>query len=115
MFPEDAPRPIPTTSRTAPAAFYFGHEAVGWSLLGLWSTSVFAYISVKLVRGCWRVICGIAGRPDPRQKPFALWDQMYEVWKRLEGPVVNPSLVREAMLKSSQAGAVWDGVSWSLI
>jgi hypothetical protein len=97
------------------AAFYFGYEALGWSVLGLWSASATGYISVKLVRGCWRIICRIAGRPDPRQKPFELWDQMYEVWKRLEGPVVNPSLVREAMLKSTQAGAVWDAVSWSLL
>ncbi len=40
---------------------------------------------------------------------------MYDVWKQLEGPVVNPTLVREAMIKSRDKGAVWDTVSWSLI
>jgi hypothetical protein len=40
---------------------------------------------------------------------------MYEVWERLDGPVINPSRVRDAMVKSAEQGAVWNTISWSLI
>ncbi len=40
---------------------------------------------------------------------------MYDVWRLLEGPVVNPTLVREAMVQSANQGAVWGNVAWSLI
>jgi hypothetical protein len=57
----------------------------------------------------------ITGKPDPRLGPFHLWDQMYEVWLRLRGPVVNPSRVREAMVRSAEDGAEWGTLTWSLI
>lgn len=37
-----------------------------------------------------------SGRIDPNVRPFQLWDEMYEVWRRLDGPVVNPTMVRES-------------------
>ena len=40
---------------------------------------------------------------------------MYDVWRSLEGPVVNPTMVKEAMLKAKEKGAVWDGAAWSII
>lgn len=40
---------------------------------------------------------------------------MYEVWRRLDGPVINPSRVREFMAKSTDHGAVWDATSWSIV
>lgn len=40
---------------------------------------------------------------------------MYEVWRRLEPPIINPGRVREAMVRSSEEGAVWDTVTWSVI
>ena len=39
---------------------------------------------------------------------------MYDVWRSLEGPVVNPTMVKEAMLKAKEKGAVWDGAAWSI-
>jgi len=53
--------------------------------------------------------------PDSSLKPFLLWDETYEVWSRLGGPVVNPSRVREAMVQSTEHGALWDTPTWSLI
>ncbi|MGM4965764.1 hypothetical protein AB7714_19870 [Tardiphaga sp. 1201_B9_N1_1] len=43
------------------------------------------------------------------------WQAMYEVWRLLTGPVLNPSLVREEMTKSKELGARWDVPSWALI
>jgi hypothetical protein len=40
---------------------------------------------------------------------------MYMVWKLLEGPVINPTLVREMMVKARDQGAVWDAPTWSVI
>jgi hypothetical protein len=40
---------------------------------------------------------------------------MYEVWRCLTGPVVNPTMVRDEMMKSKGLGAVWDTPSWALI
>jgi hypothetical protein len=44
-----------------------------------------------------------------------LWIGMCGVWRRLEGPVVNPTLVCEAMARVAKEGVVWDNFSWSLI
>ena len=97
------------------AAFYFGYETTGWWLAGIYATIVIGFIAIKLVRFFLRLIRRLLGKPDPRMKVFALWDQMYEVWRRLEGPVVNPTRVREAMVQSTDQGAAWATVSWSLI
>jgi hypothetical protein len=43
------------------------------------------------------------------------WNQMYRVWLLLEGPTVNPTLVREIMVKTRDQGAVWDMPVWSII
>ena len=40
---------------------------------------------------------------------------MYEVWRRMRGPAVNPTLVRDAMVETAKQGAVWDNVSWALV
>ena len=40
---------------------------------------------------------------------------MYNGSRWLEGPVVNPTMVKEAMLKAKEKGAVWDGAAWSII
>lgn len=44
-----------------------------------------------------------------------VWQTMYEVWRCLTGPVVNPTLVRDEMIKSKNVGAVWDIPAWALI
>jgi hypothetical protein len=96
-------------------AFHSNWIGTGVALLALYSLVITARLAVGIARWGKRALNKILGHPDPRSKAFFLWDEMYDVWRRLEGPVVNPSLVREAMVKSSQQGAVWDTVTWSLI
>jgi hypothetical protein len=97
------------------ASFHWNYTTVGLSLSGIYATVIIVFMSIKFSRFLVRLIGRLAGKADPRLRVFRLWDQMYEVWRRLEGPVVNPTLVREAMVKSRDQGAVWDTVSWSLI
>ncbi len=96
-------------------AFRNNWTVVGTVLLVLYSLVIGFRVLIGLARWGKRTVNHILGRPDPKTKPFILWDQMYEVWRRLEGPVVNPTIVREAMVKSSEHGAVWDTVTWSLL
>jgi hypothetical protein len=40
---------------------------------------------------------------------------MYEFWRYLTGPIINPTMVRDQMMKLKGLGAVWDRPSWALI
>ncbi len=42
-------------------------------------------------------------------------DSMYEVWRGLEGPVINPTILRGKMEKSTEKGAVWASPAWALL
>jgi hypothetical protein len=97
------------------AAFHWSFEATAWWLVGIYGTLVGGFILVKLLLLIMRLIDRLTGKIAPLTKAFQLWDCMYEVWLRLEGPVVNPTLVRKAMVKSTNEGAFWKAVSWSLI
>lgn len=90
------------------AAFHWNYDSLGLGLAGIYLVATTVFIGIWLVGR-------LKGKVHPRKRVFRLWYQMYEVWRRLEGPVVNPSLVREAMINSTNQGAVWDAVSWSLI
>jgi hypothetical protein len=87
------------------AAFHWHFNTTGWWLAGICGT---LFVGVRLRQR-------LTGKIEPWRKASQLWDSMYEVWRRLEGPVANPTRIREAMLKSASEGAVWDNVSWSLI
>lgn len=52
---------------------------------------------------------------SPFSKTMHLWETMYDAWRALTGPVVNPTVVRDEMIKSKNEGAVWDVPSWALI
>ena len=97
------------------AAFHFGFESTGEVLLGIFIAIWLVVLLVKVGRWIMRVLRPSSGKVDPTVQAFELWDKMYEVWKLLEGPVVNPARVREVMQKTTEVGAVWDTVSWSLI
>lgn len=97
------------------AGFHYGYEGAAVTLMSIYGLLVTAAIATKLIRFLVRVGYGIAGKPHPQAKPFLLWNEMYEVWRRLEGPIVNPTRVREAMSQSTEKGAVWDTASWALI
>jgi hypothetical protein len=52
---------------------------------------------------------------SPISRASTVWQAMYEVWRSLTGPIINPTMVRDEMMKSKSLGAVWDLPSWSLI
>jgi hypothetical protein len=52
---------------------------------------------------------------SPFSKAMNLWDSMYNTWRCLAGPVINPTVVRDEMLKSTSEGAVWDVPARALI
>jgi hypothetical protein len=97
------------------AAFHFGYQNVGEVLIAIYVFAWLVFISIKVGKFVMQLVRRASGKPDPNVKAFQLWDKMYEVWKLLEGPIVNPTRVREAMQKSADDGAVWDTVSWCLI
>jgi len=97
------------------AAFYFQYDRTAWALVGLYALIISIYLIGKLFSWGRRGVRRLSGKPDPRFKPVKLWDEMYEVWRRLEGPVVNPNRVREAMVRSTEHGGVWDTITWSLV
>lgn len=52
---------------------------------------------------------------SPYMKVTKVWESMYNTWRALSGPVINPTMVRDEMRKSKGDGAVWDVPSWALI
>jgi hypothetical protein len=52
---------------------------------------------------------------SPISRALNIWQSMFEVWRCLAGPVINPTMVRDEMTKSKSLGAVWDVPSWALI
>jgi hypothetical protein len=52
---------------------------------------------------------------SPISLALDLWQKMYEVWRCLTGPIVNPTMVRDEMVKSKNGGAGWDLPAWALI
>jgi hypothetical protein len=96
-------------------AFHFGFQSSGFWLSGIYAAIWIVVSILKLLKFVRRLITRLSGQIEPTLRPFQLWDEMYKVWRLLEGPVVNPTMVREAMHKSADQGAVWDTISWSLI
>jgi hypothetical protein len=97
------------------ASFHWGQTTLGGWLLGIYGLVAIIFILRKALQFCLSIFRKLSGKVEPRVKLFMLWDDMYEVWKRLAGPIVNPALVRDAMAHSTSKGAVWDNAAWSII
>ena len=80
----------------------------------IWGGLFLAHFGLKILRVVLRIF-GLGQLVDPSQKAMKVWGEMYKVWKELEGPIVNPTLVKEAMLKSKHHGAAWDSAAYSII
>jgi hypothetical protein len=96
-------------------AFHFGYQSVGVTISGFYAALVAVWLAVKVLRFIGRIGYAVTGKTHPRAKPFMIWEQMYEVWKLLKGPTINPALVREMMVRARDQGAVWDVPAWSII
>jgi hypothetical protein len=97
------------------SAFYFGYQSVGVTISGLYAALIAVWLAVKVLRFIVRIGYAVTGKTHPLAKPFVIWEQMYEVWKLLKGPTVNPTLVREMMVRARDQGAVRDVPAWSII
>lgn len=95
-------------------AAFLGADGVAEFLLKVWGGLLVAHFGLRILRVVLRMF-GLGRLVDPSQKATKVWGEMYKVWKELEGPVVNPTLVKEAMLKSKEHGAAWDSAAYSII
>jgi len=91
----------------------FGNETVGWFLLFAYLLIIAIVLVAKIAQWFPRGFRKLGS--DDRLNPLLLWEKMYAVWRSLDGPVVNPSVVREEMMKSRDEGAVWPVPAWALI
>lgn len=83
-------------------SFHFSYERTAWALIGIYAVVILIFLLTKIFAGGRRALHSLLGRPDPRIKPFKIWDEMYEVWRQLEGPVVSPTRLRQAMERSTE-------------
>ena len=93
---------------------------LGFDQAGQWLRAIYVIIcSIGILGKIEALVRGFIGRnarsPNPKLQPLQLWGQMYKVWRLLMGPVVNPSMVRDAMKSAASQGAVWDNPSWLII
>lgn len=92
----------------------------GWSMAASWALVIYAacmathllFVGMRALRGLWRTS---GGKTKPQPKAAELWVDMYQVWRALGGPVVNPTLVREEMARTAAKGAVWDNLIWAIL
>jgi hypothetical protein len=96
------------------AAFYFQWTVTGFVLLGIYSLLILWGLAANAVISIKRML----GKEVPQLASDIATDILWEmckVWDELEGPTVNPSLLREALLKSRDKGAVWDTAVISIV
>lgn len=96
-------------------AFDHGYELTGLAFVGLFALSTVWWIVAVAINFGVRVYRRATDRPDPRNAPLDVLNAMFDVWRLLAGPVINPAMVKEAMLTSKAKGAVWDGAAWAII
>ncbi|WP_262265518.1 hypothetical protein [Microvirga yunnanensis] len=96
------------------AAFYFDWTITGFVLLGIYSLLVAWGLAAKTVVGIKRMLGKEAPKSASDIATDILWE-MCKVWDELEGPTVNPTMLREALLKSRDKGAVWDTAVYSIV
>jgi hypothetical protein len=87
----------------------------GMVFAALFALSTIWSLLMLAIRFGIRVYWHATGKTDPALRPLEINMAMYDIWRSLEGPVVNPTMVKEAMLKAKEKGAVWDGAAWSII
>jgi len=86
----------------------YDYTKIGWWILGIWVSIWIFIINIrpKLIRS------KLMTRHESYVK---LWLSMRDVWDLLNGPVLNPTRIREAMRLTTDAGAVWENSAWAII
>ncbi|HYZ23765.1 MAG TPA: alpha/beta hydrolase fold domain-containing protein [Rhodopila sp.] len=99
-------------------AFRAEQESLGRWVLAIYALVAAVYFTAKAAGLAVRLGRSLLGRPSPEpphQRIINVWNEMYEVWRRLIPPTVNPARVKEALVASEKLGAVWRGEVWSLV
>jgi hypothetical protein len=96
------------------AAFFFGWSITGMVLLSLYSLIIAVGLGAKAGAGAKKLL-GKEAPQSPSDAAKSIWWEMCKVWDELEGPIVNPSMLREALLKSRDKGTVWDTAVFSIV
>lgn len=97
--------------------FLFKHDytTAGWIVLGIFFIFTAWWLIALIIRTGFKLYSFATGRSNPIRQPEDTLKTMIEVWNAMEGEVINPTLVKEAMIKSRSFGAVWDAPAWAII
>jgi hypothetical protein len=118
--------------RKHPVRTWFGYQVVfpvvtiGTSIYFQYWKTALAFVVLTVFDWCWMAVRWIArairrarATPEqlrtPEQNDYARLLAMRQVHRLLEGPVLNPKLVREEMVKTTDGGAVWDSAAWAVV
>lgn len=99
---------------------------IGGSLYFQYLKTALAFVVLMVFDWCWtavrwivRAIRRARATPEqlrtPEHNNYARFFAMRQVHRLLEGPVVNPKLVREEMVKTTDGGALWNSAAWSIV
>jgi hypothetical protein len=95
--------------------FDHGYQKAGYAFLGLFAVSLVWWIITLVIRFGLEIYWYASGKEKPTFQPLRIMRAIDNVWHSLTGPVVNPSMVKAAMSRAAERGAVWDGAAWSII
>jgi hypothetical protein len=91
---------------------YLRHPTIDWILLDMLVTRELVAWGLR-VRYVGPILSWFLGQSHRRKR--YLWAAMYDVWTFLAPPVVNPSMVRHLLVKTTDLGAGWDTPTWSVV
>lgn len=88
------------------------YQELGSGLGVAWFFLFAAWVAYRVCRFLYHKV---TKREDPREKAWRLWNGMAGVYKLTEGPVINPVHLRDALLRTRDQGAVWDGPLYAMV
>jgi hypothetical protein len=75
----------------------------------------FSFILYMIIRIGILTYRRLTGWKDPVTKAMELWTQMANVYELVKGPIINPIMLRDALLKTKELGAIWPQAIYSLV
>jgi hypothetical protein len=96
-------------------AFDRVYQKAGYAFTMLFALSLIWWIIALTLRVGLEIYWYVSGKEKPIFQPLQILRAMDDVWRSLDGPVVNPAMVKVAMSRAAEKGAVWEGAAWSII
>jgi hypothetical protein len=100
------------------AAIWYGVQKENVVLILAGTTIGGLYLSWTAYLTARPAIIRLLGRQPPKsilQSKIELWDLMHNAYRRLGGPVVDPTRVQRALDAAAEKGAVWDGAVYAVL